>query len=366
MTIRTLGPVGIFVVAAVLASPVSASLYQPDEPMTVPVRAGGVGEALPFDEFRQRMVTLANIIDTRPTDGKPNRDRAKVLARVQAFQQNRKPTPDELAIHCVHLLRLGNTDPCEGDPGLYVNKAIDLLAPRTRDRTPNYFVHTTLAEVHAARGEYREAILYHGGALLDSEMPATVKGWTEPQRKWIEKLDRDFVPHYLQIRKDELESRKSPETEEPTPLFPVRFVNDAGQFEVGVLAKAEREKLPLDAIAIVQQLLLWFPTDTRLYWLLAELYSGDGKLDEAHTIFEQCTWSRQYGNRKVLMQHRTAIAAAIEARQKATEQAAIDALPISLRAIWFYFGAVVLIGVVAAFRVFRKRGKGSIWPSCCG
>ena len=160
-------------------------------------------------------------------------------------------------------------------------------------------------------------------------------------------------------------NRKSPETEEPTPLFPlpvknklsepVRFANDSGQFEVGSLAKVEREKLPPDAVAIVQQLLLWFPTDTRLYWLLAELYASDGKLDEAQVIFEQCTWSRQYGNRKVLMEHRTAVATAIEARRLAEEEAAINAYPVSLRAIWVYFGVVIVIAGFAFLRVLSKR-----------
>ena len=313
---RILVAFGIFAAAAILAAPIFASLYQPEEPMAVPVRPDGVGEPLPFEEVRQRMVTLANIGDPRPTtEGKPNRDRAKVLARVFAFQQDRKPTPDELAIHCVDLLRLGNTDPREGDPGLYVNKAVDLLAPRTRDRVPNYFIHTTLAEVHAARGEFREAIEYHEAALIDSEMPATVKGWTEPQRNWIKKLDSDYLPHYLRIRKAEMEvsARKSPETEEPTPLFPlpvknklsepVRFANDSGQFEVGSLAKVEREKLPPDAVAIVQQLLLWFPTDTRLFWLLAELYAAEGKLDQAqvHRTFYEL--SRAIGLRGAKASH---------------------------------------------------------------
>lgn len=385
---RILEAFGLFAVAAILAAPTFASLYQPEEPMAVPVRPDGVGEPLPFEEFRQRMVTLANIGDPRPTtEGKPNRDRAKVLARVVAFQLNRKPTPDDLAIHCVDLLRLGNTDPRAGDPGLYVNKAVDLLAPRTRDRVPNYFVHTTLAEVHAARGEFREAIEYHEAALIDCEMPATVKGWTEPQRNWNKRLDNDYLPHYLRIRKAEMEvsARKSPETEEPTPLFPlpvknepsepVRFVNDSGLFEVGTLAKVEREKLPPDAVAIVQQLLLWFPTDTRLYWLLAELYAADGKIGEAQVIFEQCTWSRQYGNRKVLMEHRTAVSAAIEVRRLAAEQAAevrrlaeeqaaIDAYPVSLKAIWVYFGAVVVIAGFAILRALSKRGT-RLWPNCC-
>jgi len=357
-----------------LAVPATASLYQPDEPNTVPVRADGVAEPLPFEDFRQRMLTLANVADPRPTaDGKPNRDRAAVLARVQAFQKKRNPTMDELAVHGADLLRLGN-DPPPGDPGFYVDKAVNLLAPHTRDRNLNYFLLTTLAEVHLARGETREAIAVHDSALIDAEMPATVKGWSEPQRKWIKKLDDEYVPHYLHIRLAEKESLANPDREEPTPLFPlpaknqpadpVRFVNDAGEYQVGSLEAAQRAKLPPDAIAVTQQLLLWFPSDTRLYWLLAELYAADGKLAEANEVFFQCTWSKKYGNRRILMEHRHAVEKAVEDRRRAEEQAALDAYPVSLRMIWVYFGAVVLIAAVAFLR--GRRGKTGGPHACCG
>jgi tetratricopeptide (TPR) repeat protein len=136
---------------------------------------------------------------------------------------------------------------------------------------------------------------------------------------------------------------------------PVRFVNEAGEYEPGALAAAEKAKLPPDAIAIVQQLLLWFPTDARLYWLLGELYAADGELESAQKILDECAWSRQYGNRKHLMEHRGAIADAIEARRKAAEEAAENAFPISMRMIWVYFGAVAVVAILAAARVFARR-----------
>jgi len=292
-----------------------------------------------------------------------------------------KLSPDEAAALAAEYLRLGNTDPREGDPGLFLNKALDLLAPHTRDRAPSYFVFTTLAEVYAARGELsdlRQAVDLHDAALIDTQMPPTVKGWTESQRNWIEKLDREYVPHYLRLRLADREqaTRRSPETEVPTALFPLpskgqtsiplRFVNDAGSYEPGSLAKTELDKLPRDALAIAQQLVFWFPGDTRLLWMVAELYAAEGKLDEAETFFNEIAGSRQFGNRKIFMEHRRMVSEAIETRRKAAEQAAADAMPISLRAIWIYFGAVVLIAAVALLRVFTKRGKGSAWPGCCG
>jgi hypothetical protein len=358
--------VGLIAAALLLADSGRASLYQPDDPMAVPVRPDGTGEALPFGEFKRRLAVLNNAADPRPTkDGQPNPDRAKYLARVKAQKSPRGLPPLETAALAADMIRLGNTD-----AGFYVNDALDLLFPRTRDRSPNYFVLTTMAQIHLLRDEQSEAIARHQAALLDSEMPEQVKSWTKEQRDWIKKLDEDYVLHYYHIRRTEKDNRgkAAPEDEEPTSLFPlpqrgastepVRFVNDAGQYEPGKLAAAEQAKLPPDAIAIVQQLLLWFPTDTRLYWLLGELYAANGELDSAQKILDECAWSRQYGNRKLLMEHRGAITNAAEQQRLAAAKAAENALPISMQMIWIYFGAVAVIAALAAVRIFTRRGKG--------
>jgi hypothetical protein len=195
-------------------------------------------------------------------------------------------------------------------------------------------------------------------------MPPTVKGWSAAQRDWLRKFDDTYLPHYYRLQRNDAEAkpRPAPEAEEPTPLFPlpdkdgraapVRFVNDAGVYEPGTLAAAERAKLPPDALAVVQQMLLLFPGDTRLYWLLAELYAADDKLDEALKILDECAWSRQYGNRQQFMAHRAAIRAAIDARPPPVEPTS----PVSLPMIFVYFGVVVAVGVVALIRALRKGG----------
>jgi hypothetical protein len=353
--------------------------------MVVPVRPDGVGEPFPFGEFRRRLVQLAN--SGNPTlknaDGSPT-DRDRLLARVKTRQQSRNLSADETAALAADMLRLGNTD-----VRYFVNDALNLLTPRTRDRSPSYFVHTTLAEVQAARGEWADAVRYHEAAMIDCEMPAKVKGWTDAQRNWIANLDRSYVPHYLRLRKSDADARSRPahDSEEPTPLFPlpdgktpvnpVRFVNDVGVYQPGSLAAAERAKLPPDAVAIVQQLLLWFPSDTRLYWLLAELYAAEGKLNEAERIMNECvSEARAYGGRKLLMDHRQAIRAAVATKPQAAATddllpAAPGAdpppgtktdpqeLPISMRTIGIYFAVVVGLGVIAIARAFTRRGRRS-------
>jgi hypothetical protein len=73
--------------------------------------------------------------------------------------------------------------------------------------------------------------------------------------------------------------RKAPPGIAIDPLFgpkdkPVRFVNDAGKYEAGHIPIAEKDKLPGDAIEIVEQLLVWMPNDLQLYWLLGEVFNA--------------------------------------------------------------------------------------------
>jgi hypothetical protein len=93
-------------------------------------------------------------------------------------------------------------------------------------------------------------------------------------------------------------------------LFDVRFVGDSGQYKAGNLAADQREKLPSDALAIVQQLLIWLPDDTRLYWLMGELLNAQGDLAGAYRVFDQCRGSRAFGA-KQLQEHRQIVQEAL-------------------------------------------------------
>ena len=177
-----------------------------------------------------------------------------------------------------------------------MDEALNRVKPLVLDRRPSYFALTTLAHVHAARGEWREAFDNQDFAI-ESGMPAEVKGWSKPQRDWLARVDRDFVlPYYLIRMKEASAPRANPADEDIYPLFPaaergkphhpVRFVNDAGVYEPGALAASERAKIPTDAIPVVQQMMLWFPSDTRLYWLLAELYAAERQFGPARDIMD--------------------------------------------------------------------------------
>jgi tetratricopeptide (TPR) repeat protein len=367
----------IVMVAAVYAlQPVWASL--PSEDFRFVVGTQQQIEPLPFDEFYRRLGVLLNARDERLRDGQPNPDRRAFLQRVQQRTQRRPHTGHEAALWAVDLLRLGQVD-----------EALDLLSPYLRERQPDYFVVVVLGHIYAERGDWRTALRYHREGLLDVQFPLQVPGLTAQQRNWWAQLDRDYVPHYYRIHQQEADKRQglSPADiaqqlveEEVFPLFPVptrgqpepvpvRFVNAQGEYEPGRLAPAEQAKLPPDAIAIVQQLLFWHPTDTRLLWLLGELYAARGEVDAASQLLEACTWGRQYGNRRLLMEHRQLLEkwrlqhstarpseeAPLLTTTHAEQTPAAEAIPISMRTIAFYFAIVAAIAMLALLRAIHRR-----------
>jgi len=70
-------------------------------------------------------------------------------------------------------------------------------------------------------------------------------------------------------------------------LFHVAFTGPSGEYEAGNIAADQKEQLPADAVATVQQLLIWLPDDLRLYWLLGELYNAKGEYLTAGEIFAE-------------------------------------------------------------------------------
>src|SRR5205823_691058 len=68
-------------------------------------------------------------------------------------------------------------------------------------------------------------------------------------------------------------------------LFPgVRFVGPGGKYTAGQIDVRMQDKLPPDALALVEQLLLWMPNDLALEWLLAEVLNAQGEIRHAHDL----------------------------------------------------------------------------------
>ena len=301
--------VSVFVVLVLVAN-ANAGIYTTAEPTPFRVEANR-GTELPyvpqFKSFLDDRLNAVNPALPDLLDGKATfRGAAKLRIEQRGKNTSRLPVADQVAL-AADFIRIGHTA-----------EAVNLLEARTRDRIPDYLALVTLAHAHAARGEWSEAIRVHGLAILDAEPPSLLPGATAEQTRWLVKLERDYYARWLRLRHQESLLREPPEEQNVYSLFPaksdatsLKFVNEAGQYEPGNLAAVEKAKLPVDAIAIVQQLLLWSPDDTRMLWLLAEIYTANGQLREADQIFDQCTWGRGYTNRKILMAHRTATREAV-------------------------------------------------------
>lgn len=370
-------PILVSVIVLLFTGNGFAGPYNPAESMPFTMRPDGSAQELTWNsdgsgQFPQLFSALTNALDDRQrADNNP--DRQKVLDRIAAERKMGDAaewTPARLSGLAADYLRIGKPD-----------EALNLLAPRSRDRVPDFRILATLAQTYAVRGEWNEALRWHQAAFLDAEFPDDLAQTTAEQRNWLKRIERDYYRRWLRIHRDRNNTKQNPAEESVFPLFEnVRFVNEAGVYEPGKLAAAERAKFPADAVAIVQQLLLWTPTDTALYWLLAELYAANGQLRQADTIFYQCAWSRQYGNRPELMAHRTAVQAAVAqlppeadptdlilAPAPTPAEAPIDdsaVLPdrnkVILVAVVFTILAVVLIGL--QLRAVLKRGWGNCNP----
>lgn len=268
------------VATGIIATATRGGVYHPQEPMPFPVSAAGVAAELPFGgqfdgPFPLQFTRWSNVADTTPTRAS-NPDRQAVLARLAAEAGK----PDAAA---ADLIRLGRPD-----------AAVNRLMPLSRGRSPDFRVLANLAHAHAVRGEWAEAINLHELAAIEVGVPDDLAGTTPEQRTWLLRVEREHYRRWLVEHRRRAAAKADPADEAVFPLFP------AGD-------------KPPDAVAVVQQLLLWAPWDTALYWLLAELYADAGRVREAATILDRIVESRQYSNRRLLMAHRAALRAAVAA-----------------------------------------------------
>ncbi|MFO0937093.1 MAG: tetratricopeptide repeat protein [Gemmataceae bacterium] len=275
------------------------SPFLPNEKSPFQIRDG---KAVPLEfgsrfdgDFANRMAALSNMLDANPKR-QSNPDRDAEFARIKELQAmpDSKTSPLVAAALAAAYVRVGKSD-----------QAVAILFPYSRGRSATFAVLMNLAHAHATMQDWESALRTHEVAL-EYDAKDELKSLSPDQLKWLLNIEKKYYRAWLSWN---LKNPKpNPATDEPPPIFgPIKWVNAAGEYEPGKLAESEKAKLPADAIAIVQQMRLWNPTDTNLYWLLAELYAADGQLRQAATIFDQCANSLQFSNRKLLMAHREAV-----------------------------------------------------------
>ena len=173
-------------------------------------------------------------------------------------------------------------------------EAKQILEPLSREESENFLVWAQLASANFLSGnaDFRANAPDCMKQAL-SLWPESMEKMTEEQKQFLRKtmIDNDIYlekfrvieAYFLQLMRHRLREENRAKKMKAGPdavdaIFlhddkttAVRFLNEAGNFEVGRIARAEKAKLPGDAVEIVQQLLIWMPTDQRLLWLLGEV-----------------------------------------------------------------------------------------------
>ena len=298
-----------------LAESVQAGFYDPRHPTSPLVTKSGV-RPLYYDQFRDEIDRLIAI-------GNPLRMVGpQAAARLATLKQRDQLISRGLSkLNPIDLAELGYVQwrLRDSDAALTTFKHAAIHDPR------NFWALTNLGSAHQSLGQLREA-LPNLEAARDL-FPASWPGGPPAADEWFKQAE-SYQFKLLRLRLREWVSR--PPGARPMPaadvdaLFDVHFRGPDGKYEAGKLAAAEQAKLPKDAIAIVQQLLLWFPEDTRLLWLLGELYNAEGNLEAAAKCSIMCVWSRRYES-PALRDHRRIVQDAYEAQMKAAEQSPVPA-----------------------------------------
>jgi hypothetical protein len=343
-------PGGVYDTPAPAGAP-RLAFYLPDNTCPFSIK-DGVAEPIPFKSFDTRFGALGNIANPKAI-GDAKNDRLAILKRLAA-RGSRATTPEQAAGMAAEQIRLNNLD-----------AALNTLAPFTRAEPGDFRVLINQAHAFASRNDWDAAIRFHEQAVLGRPgFPREIPGIKPDQLAWLQTVEKRYYTKWLAIHRLNTVSKPNPETDVPFPLFgDMKFVNAEGAYEPGKLAPDERKKLPPDAIAIVQQLLLWSPGDTSLYWLLGELYAAEGSFEEAKTIFDRCVDTRQFSNRKLLKEHRAVLAETLANQPKPAAPSPPPqpdpwaGLP-SKRTVYIILGAfapIAMLLVIFQLRALRKR-----------
>jgi hypothetical protein len=282
----------------VCAPSVCGGIYGGTKPVPGPTIEGGVVKPLSFGEFRlyftQYTVDLIKPSSPLYISFVADRDKLQASAKRGALK-----TPDALDLS-VLLMRLRQDD-----------QAVQLLTPYALRERNNFMIIANLASAYQASGRFDRAAEY-----LQQELDTWPREWpglSKAQLDWYHELEK-YQLRLVKKRYRESLQRSTSAKETTDDLFEspsgsVQYKGDDGTYQAGKIAEAERQKLPANALAIVQQFVLWFPDDTRLYWQLGELYNAQGDVAAAATIFHECIWTRRHGA-TLLQEHRKIVEAA--------------------------------------------------------
>jgi hypothetical protein len=334
-------------VVIVCAGAGQAGVYNTEEPLS---RQVAPERQRDFDRLLDDFMG----VPTEPTERKPLR--ALYLQRVAALEERVRRgliDNDERSNLGAYYLRLGRYDDAA--------RVIEVIPFEQR---------TFLAWSNLASAYQNTRLWERAESCLEQSLRGWPQVWAGWPWHWLIWFRRVEMFQLELVRKRAQEARLGTRGELTLDaLFPrVRFVGPSGEYEAGALAAEQWNLLPADALAIVKQLVLWFPFDDRLQWLLAELLNAradtQGALAYLSAIEKRGTSCRE------LHRHRLAL---LEPNQVDTvmlaagDQVAAEQAQLSLPVLgpWLPPGAsAVLIsaGWVAAFDKVQKGLAGQATP----
>jgi tetratricopeptide (TPR) repeat protein len=271
-------------------------IYDPREGVEFPQLTAQGAKALPFKLFLDVTSRFERILNDQLPNNEPRKQYLDAAQALRAKVRAGTITTDERVALSEYLIRLRQFE-----------EAVELLTPTAAQERRNFMVFANLASAHQLAGRLDRALSYLQQAK--DVWPAEWPGFDKDQLRWFSLAEKY---HLKLVRLRYREAIRQGNTRKPSEgldnLFgddgnPVRFVGESGNYEPGKIAAKDRAKLPPEAIAVVQQLLIWFPEDTRLIWLLGELYNADGDVNSAYFLVDKCVWGRRYSDSE-LTRHR--------------------------------------------------------------
>ncbi|HLW67541.1 MAG TPA: tetratricopeptide repeat protein [Gemmataceae bacterium] len=276
-------------------SAIQAGIYIPGQTPEFTIK-NGRAEAMPFDQFRLVFLDAQAIAMNKPSPARQRcqQERDRLLAKgVEDLNEL------DLAALSGDLIRLREED-----------KALEILRTAQKKFPQSFLIQIHLAFVYHLKND-PEAPRYQLEAL--QLRPKHIPGLQGEQTAWALRLERLFLKLETERLREQQEKGLRAAHQNLDSIFPVQFVGESGQYEPGKIAAEEQNKLPGDALAIVQQFVLWLPEDAQLYWLLGEIYNAQGDVNAARTIFNECVDARGF-RPELLREHRRVVLEAVAAQ----------------------------------------------------
>jgi tetratricopeptide (TPR) repeat protein len=239
----------------------SAGIFSPNEPCPFEIAPDGTAKPLPLNVFK--LLLNERVAALNPAT--PDIQTFKGIVTNRLKDAPKAPSRAQMVGISADLLRVGRD-----------REVIELLTPTIRDDNPDYRLMMHLARAHAALGDWDLALKRTSDAR-DCDPPAELAGTKPEQLKWMLKVDRAYTRPWMLAARGSADPKSRPNDPDVPPIF--------------------RDATPADAIAVVQQLVLWAPLDANLLWLLGSLHLEKGQFAEAFDILEQCrerklTWPK--------------------------------------------------------------------------